>query len=195
MRARLAAFIINAQTNTDKVMIRDFGLKTKYKEIDEFGENKHLVRWDYMAAKEVALDDDGQPTGEEKETDYATWMVEVVSGAITKKRLQTLFNDYYNKQTDEKILTGYIWNDNAVWLSSENQFNYKAAYDLAVQTEGASLPVTFKFGSDDEPVYHEFTSLDELKEFYQGAMAWVNQCLAEGWKEKDGIDWAKYGVE
>ena len=38
-----------------------------------------------------------------------------------------------------------------VWLSSENQFNYKAAYDLAVQTGGATLPVTFKFGTDEVP--------------------------------------------
>jgi hypothetical protein len=38
-----------------------------------------------------------------------------------------------------------------VWLSTENQFNYKAAFDLATQTGGKSLPVTFKFGSTNNP--------------------------------------------
>ena len=28
-----------------------------------------------------------------------------------------------------------------IWLSSENQFNYKVAYDLALQTNGANLPI------------------------------------------------------
>ena len=39
-----------------------------------------------------------------------------------------------------------IWNNKRIWLSSENQFNYKVAYDLALQTNGANLPIIFKFG-------------------------------------------------
>lgn len=41
--------------------------------------------------------------------------------------------------TDERILTGFQWNGGNVYLSQENQMNFKAAYDLAVQTQGASL--------------------------------------------------------
>ena len=44
--------------------------------------------------------------------------------------------DWYNKQTDEKILSGFVWKGMKVWLSAENQFNYKAAFDLAMQTAG-----------------------------------------------------------
>ena len=82
-----------------------------------------------------------------------------------------------------------------VWLSAENQFNYKSAYDLAVQTAGATLPVTFKFGTDEQPQYRKFTTLDELTDFYSKAMAYIQTTLAEGWKEKDAIDWAAYGKE
>ena len=39
------------------------------------------------------------------------------------------------------------------------------AYDLAVQTNGVSLPVTFKFGDNDNPVYYKFTTLEELTDF------------------------------
>jgi hypothetical protein len=69
-----------------------------------------------------------------------------------------------------------------VWLSSENQFNYKAAYDLAVQTGGASLPVKFKFGTTEDPVYYTFTNINDLSDFYMSAMRYINQTLDQGWQ-------------
>lgn len=75
-----------------------------------------------------------------------------------------------------------------IWLSTENQFNYKAAYDLAVQTNGASLPVKFKFGTDEAPIYHTFNELEELQEFYMSSIAFVQQVLDDGWNEKDNLD-------
>lgn len=97
-----------------------------------------------------------------------------------------------NAATDEKIKKGFVWRGEPVWLSTENQFNYKAAYDLAVQTGGASLPVKFKFGTDDTPIYHTFDSIDELRDFYVQALAFVQQMLDDGWKEKDNVDWEKF---
>lgn len=96
-----------------------------------------------------------------------------------------------NTLTDEKILNGFEWNGMRVYLSTENQFNYKAAYDLAVQTGGANLPVMFKLGEEDgKPVYHTFEGMDEFTDFYTKAIAFVNQTLREGWEEKDGVDYA-----
>ena len=66
------------------------------------------------------------------------------------------------KPDGEEIRSGFTYNGIPVWLSQENQFNYKSAYDLAVQTDGTSLPVRFKFGTDDEPVYYEFNTWDNL---------------------------------
>lgn len=74
-----------------------------------------------------------------------------------------------------------------IWLSSENQFNYKAAYDLAV-TFGGNLPCVFKFGTTENPIYYEFTETEDLTDFYLSAMNYINNTLAEGWKEKDNID-------
>lgn len=98
-----------------------------------------------------------------------------------------------NTEIDRQILSGFVWNEMPVWLSSENQFNYKAAFDLAVQTDGATLPVTFKFGTTEAPVYHEFTTVSELTDFYTAAMAHVNTVLKAGWIDKDGFDWSPYG--
>ena len=96
-----------------------------------------------------------------------------------------------NDKIDAAILSGFEWNGMKVWLSSENQFNYKAAYDLAVQTGGTSLPVTFKFG-DSAPVYHTFNTLEEISDFYTSALSYVNNTLAEGWARKDSLDWSEY---
>lgn len=98
----------------------------------------------------------------------------------------------YNQDIDREIISGFSWNGIPVWLSSENQFNYKAAYDLAVQTDGATLPVRFKFGTDDDPVYYQFYTVDELRMFYMAVIDFVTWTLNEGWRQKDAFDWSQY---
>lgn len=110
----------------------------------------------------------------------------------TLSEIKTVVLAWYNAKIDDKIRSGFVWKEMAVWLSTENQFNYKAAYDLAVQTAGASLPVMFKFGTENVPVYKEFVALEELSDFYTQAMVYVNSVLAGGWLEKDGLDWSVY---
>lgn len=102
-----------------------------------------------------------------------------------------------NAHTDAKILTGFSWNGKPVYLSSENQFNFKAAYDLAFQTEGANLPTKFKLGEDSDgtPVYHTFTKIDVLADFVMKVFAFINTTLDDGWQEKDSIDYSVFVPE
>lgn len=142
---------------------------------------KYRVRWDVQPY----TDEDGNARGVsfvETEFKHKPTMAEV----------KDVILGWMNKKIDEKILSGFVWNEMPVWLSTENQFNYKAAYDLAVQTQGASLPVMFKFGDTENPVYHTFTALDDLADFYMLAMAYINEQLAQGWEAKDAIDWSEY---
>nr|DAV37244.1 MAG TPA: hypothetical protein [Caudoviricetes sp.] len=97
-----------------------------------------------------------------------------------------------NRNVDERILCGLKWNDIPIWLSTENQINYKAAYDYAIQTNGASLPITFKFGTDESPVYHTFNNIDDLQDFYSKALTHVQETLSNGWREKDNINWDEF---
>ena len=106
----------------------------------------------------------------------------------TLEEIKEIIIAQVNRNVEEKILCGLMWRDMPIWLSTENQFNYKAAYDLAVQTGGQSLPVKFKFGTDEQPVYHTFTTLEELQEFYMTSLAFVQQVLDDGWQEKDNLD-------
>lgn len=109
----------------------------------------------------------------------------------TKAELKTDLDGLVNSLTDKKILSGFVWNGKPVWLSTENQFNFKAAYDLAVQSKGAGLPVTFKLGEDvsGNAVYHTFEELTEFTDFYTQSIAYVSDCLKDGWQEKDSIDY------
>lgn len=99
-----------------------------------------------------------------------------------------------DKQTDEKILNGYQFTPEGaeepitVWLSKENQTNFSEAHRLQI------VPIKFKLNetADKQPIYHEFTTFEELDAFYKGGVQYINQCLNEGWAHKDGIDWAPY---
>ena len=106
----------------------------------------------------------------------------------TLEEIKEIIIAQVNRNVEEKILCGLMWRDMPIWLSTENQFNYKAAYDLAVQTGGQSLPVKFKFGTDEAPVYYTFTTLEELQEFFMTSLAVVQRVLDEGWQEKDNLD-------
>lgn len=105
----------------------------------------------------------------------------------TEEELKGDIGTHINKLIDEKILAGFTYEGNIVYLSSENQFNYKAAFDLCMLTDGGNLPVTFKFGQENDPKYRQFNTKDELKDFYLSAISFVTNTLAEGWSEKDMI--------
>lgn len=113
----------------------------------------------------------------------------------TQEEIKSLIIAQINRNVEEKILCGFVWRDMPIWLSAENQFNYKAAYDLAVQHNGATLPVKFKFGTDETPVYHTFETLDELQLFYMTALAYIQQVLDEGWQEKDNLDMSVFTLK
>lgn len=109
----------------------------------------------------------------------------------TAAELQADINALINSVTDHNILTAMVWNGKPVYLSQENQMNFKAAYDLAVQTDGAVLPVKFKLGEDKDgkPVYHTFTKVEPMADFVMKAFAHINACTNEGWIEKDSVDY------
>lgn len=111
----------------------------------------------------------------------------------TIEQVKKAVEDDINSQTDEKILSGFVWNDINVWLSSENQRNFSEAQRMAEALPNI-LPLTFKLGEteDGTPVYHTFETVAELGGFYMQAFAYINQCLNKGWQRKDSIDWQPY---
>lgn len=132
--------------------------------------------------------------GETTEDGTAEYMEEDFDHKPTMEEIRALVIGWYNTNIDTEIVSGFVWNGTSVWLSTENQFNYKTAFDAAVMSNGTTLPVKFKFGTDEEPVYHEFTTIDELSDFYYKAIAYVQSVLEKGWTIKDSLDFSKYEV-
>ena len=141
--------------------------------------NKWRIRWDVQ----------------EKENGQADYMEAEFGHCPSIEEIKDAIIGWYNEQTDRTILSGFEYEGHMVWLSAENQFNYKAAYDLAVQTDGATLPVKFKFGTTEEPVYRVFETLADLSAFYTAAMRHIQNTLDAGWQKKDAINFGNYQIE
>ena len=112
----------------------------------------------------------------------------------TVSEVRQIIIDQINSNTDNKILNGFVWKGVKVYLSQENQTNFKAAYDLNVQSNGSMLPIKFKIGEDENgnAVYHTFEDMEDFSDFYVSAVAYINQCLNEGWEEKDSLNMSHY---
>ena len=146
--------------------------------------NKHvIIMFDYKPITKMV-------NGEEIETPLASWEEYRFNHIPTLEEIKSIVISYYNKQVDEKILSGFKWKDMQIWLSNENQFNYKAAYDLAVQTNGKTLPIYFKFGDENNAIYYEFKTLEDITDFYIKSLSFIQTTLQNGWKKKDSIDWS-----
>ena len=133
--------------------------------------------------------------GEHEGAEGVQHMVQTFCPRPSLEKVRSTIEAWINAQTAERIRSGFTWKGMPVWLSQENQMNYKAAYDLAVQTDGATLPVMFKFGMSEQPVYHTFDNLADLQDFYTKAMRHIQNTLEAGWQRKDTLDWAQYQIE
>lgn len=138
---------------------------------------------------------------------YEWWEITIPKTQINQLTLQNIKNAIIkgiDDRTDEKILCGYPWTvlhgDDAgknvkVWLTKENQTNYKAKYDLHYQKpEALTFPTTYKIAEDDDKnaIFEEFENFNELEHFYLGGIAYIEATVQAGWAEKKAIDWAPY---
>lgn len=92
-----------------------------------------------------------------------------------------------NAHTDEKILTGFSWNGKQVWLSTANQQNYTNNF-LA-----KNLPVKVRLYEIDGEASGTVAidTEEELDVFYNSMVRHVRECVEEGWREKDAVDYEK----
>ena len=171
-------------------MIRITNLKDYYEPLQTYNNGKTVkIAFDYEPL--FNIDEYRKASLQQR----GTWAEHIFSKKPSLSQIKDFILTEINKRTDELILSGFTWKNRQVWLSTENQFNYKAAYDLAIQTNGENLPQVFKFGSTEHPKYYKFETVEELSDFYTKASVYVNQCLAVGWAKKDSIDWNLYDID
>ena len=156
-------------------------------EIEVFNKIKgsYIVRYDYNYIESTEENPQGQWTYEES----------IFDNKPTFEDLKEMITSYYNKKCDQEIIQGFYFEEYEVWLTTENQFNYKVAWDLAFQTNGANLPSTFKFGTNEKPIYRVFETVSDLQDFYVKSITYIENVLKKYWLIKDGIEWDKYIIE
>ena len=144
--------------------------KKLYKPFQKIGKSRCIVRWDYTPIMVQ------NSRGETVESQIAKW--------------QEQSFDYMPTIDEIRDLKGM-----QIWLSQENQFNYKAFYDFAVQTNGSNLPITIKTGDNSNISYYTFNTIDEFRNFYTEMLSFIQTTVQDGWAKKDNINFSEYSSE
>ena len=89
-----------------------------------------------------------------------------------------------NYSTDKSITQDFVFGGIKIWLSKENQMNYKALYD---SRDTLTYPVTIwaDFGTIQELQLPDVASLSA---FYEQGMAHIYSCLNRGLTEKKNLE-------
>ena len=162
--------------------------KSAFKPIVKIGDESCIIMWDFNPVMQK------NSKGIEVDTPLATWQEENFNFIPSLDEIKTLILNYYNTLVEEEIICGFEWNGMKAWLTTENQFNYKALHDLTVQNNGNNLPFIMKFGYTDNPIYYEFKNIDEVKDFYLSMINHIQNALKKGWDKKDNINWGNYTI-
>lgn len=163
-------------------MIKSEGDKNSVQYIECINSRQNIwrIRWDIQEKSD--------------NENIVTFMEEEFNHQPSLEEIKSIIIDWYNIQVSDKILSGMRYNGILVWLSLENQFNYKTFYDLAIQTQGQNLPITLKFGTSENPYYYKFNTIEEISNFYSAMVKFISDTLFEGWEKKDSIIWDNYAL-
>ena len=113
-----------------------------------------------------------------------SYMEETFDHLPALAEIKAVINEWYNRKITDTIESGYVWNGLKVWLSTENQMNYKTAYDLAFADRRGKPSCYFQAREEDNPTFYEFASMQQLQEFYTGAVKHIQETQKEGWALK-----------
>lgn len=147
------------------------GFFEKYIECINPYSNLWVIRWN----KREEINDLGET--------ITKWEEEVFDHKPVLEEIKVVIEEFYNSNTRKKILSGFHWNDKVVWLTTENQLNYKSLYDMQSEIN------IIKVGEDS---YITFNTFEEYKEFYLAAIQFIKDTLTKGWQEKDSFDYTPY---
>ena len=167
-----------------------------YKPIIEI-DNKYIINFDkvdLMENETVKVNGKMVQTGNMVPTGKCIYSSFTCPNTLTVDEIVNKINELINNEVTYLIKNHFYWNGYNINLSSENQMNYKNAFDLAVATEGDSLPITFKFKKNGKNEYYTFDTVSELKDFYIKVNKYINECLQDGWGRKDAINPEDYKI-
>ena len=159
-----------------------YGKEKDFKPIVKVNDRKYIISWN---KKEEIL----ESTGDKKAPvdKVFSWDTIELTYKPTPNKIKELVYNKINQQVEFIITNCFIWNVYKVYLTKENQADYKMYYDLAFQTNGESLPVTVKFEKSGKDEYYTFDLLSEFTDFYTKMVKHINKSLSDCWKIKENF--------
>lgn len=159
-------------------MEKIYGTKQRQDTLLRIGRNRWMLFYGF------GKDDDKSETGWE-------WR-HTFDHKPTTAEVREIILSAINTYTEEKIVHGFQWNGEAVYLSPENQLNFASIE----RSKSISYPLTLKINEQEDgtPVYHTFENATDFIAFSQAACAYVIETVQDGWREKDSVDWTKFNT-
>ena len=141
---------------------------------------------DKLQSSKTKLQKDKKPAG------IYSFNYMIFDGKPTTAEIKVAYEDYINSLVENRIVNDFVYEGNHVNLSKENQINYKSAYDLAMQTNGANLPYKIRCKLNGKPQYLVFENTIDFTKFYVAMSKHIQNCLEDGWNKKDTMDYSIY---
>lgn len=157
--------------------------------------NKVIVSWGFTPYVEKVLDEEGNPTGETKETEYAEWYQQIYSKTPwSLDHFKQIIKTQCSKDIDEK-LKEFRYNDILVSLTEEAKFNFLSCFSMAQVNPESSFPQTFRMNSVEENQFYTFNDISEFGDFINAAMTHIKESYAAGWTAEATFDFSPYEGE
>jgi hypothetical protein len=148
-------------------------------------DNRHKIVYDITNGSSYAID----YIGEIKEgytllepAEYSIWDGEKwIIDEAKRDEIIDILVDKINKETDEKIYTGFEYENINFYLSLSNQINYKTYYDDR-NNSTTKYPVIVKGGGIND--FLQLKNAEELESFYLSETSYIDKNIKVAWDEK-----------
>ncbi len=124
--------------------------------------------------------------------DNYQWYYEIFNTKPSLDTIKKMITKYINQQTKYCIENKFRWNDMLINLSLEHQIDYKLLFDTTCLLDGSNLPEKVKFKINNENIYYEFETIDDMKDFIISMNNHIRKCLEVGNEAKDEINYNDY---
>lgn len=153
------------------------GKITEFKTIN-YVNNKYVISWGL----------------EQINDDTYRWKYFIMNTKPSVDEIKATIETYINDNTKHIIETSFYWNNMNIYLSLENQIDYKLLFDITMIKEGSNLPEKLKFKINGEKIYYDIDTIDEFKDFMISMNNHIRVCLDKGNNLKDSINYEEYKI-
>lgn len=172
-------------------MIKVFRKKSDFIPFKKVG-NKIVASWGFTPYFEPVLDEEGNPTGETVETEYAEWYQKIyIKTPWNFEEFKKMVKEQFSQGIDEK-LKQFRYNGILVLWTEEAKFNFISYFSVAQASPESAFPQTFRLNNIKENQFYTFNNIAELGDFMNAAMNHIKDAYATGWMAEAAFDASLY---